>query len=380
MEVKEYFAPLLISNIKVNSRLSETLFDIAGFPHYETVISNFYAFYFNPKASHGFGDLFLSSLTHLITLKRNGYKPIENYQICYIEKEVYTETGKFIDLVVKEPCDNDTEIASAIIIENKINARLYNDLQDYFNHIKTKKRKIGVVLSLRQEKNLPDDYVNITHAELISQIEKSSGSYFINASPRKLMILKEFINNLKSLSMTTVLPEHYEFYFKNQDRIKELIALNNQVIEDVIKKVNDTCEKLNMNLTLSAVYHSRLRYFVSTNSLIKFTVVIESLFNAKSEMGLYIELSKEGLEYLDVINDLEFTTEEKKYIYETSKVRTTYLLYAKSDLSLSQNDIINISDYLFNAISLTPLKSIFEKMEMAINLEIANNQLLEEKL
>ena len=43
-----------------------TIFDISGYPHYEDVISNWYAFFFDPLAEHSLRDLFLQSLIEII--------------------------------------------------------------------------------------------------------------------------------------------------------------------------------------------------------------------------------------------------------------------------------------------------------------------------
>ncbi len=44
---------------------SETIFNIAGYPHYENVCSNILAFYLNPNNEHGLGNLLFSSLMNL---------------------------------------------------------------------------------------------------------------------------------------------------------------------------------------------------------------------------------------------------------------------------------------------------------------------------
>ena len=43
-------------------RRPETFMEIAGYPHYENVCSNFLAFFFDPEGPHGLGSLFLDAL------------------------------------------------------------------------------------------------------------------------------------------------------------------------------------------------------------------------------------------------------------------------------------------------------------------------------
>ncbi len=72
-----------------------TFFDIAGFPHYEKVVSNFYAYYFNPQGEHGLGDLFIRAWLSLIAENN-----LPSEAICTgaaVRREVHTRNGKFID-------------------------------------------------------------------------------------------------------------------------------------------------------------------------------------------------------------------------------------------------------------------------------------------
>ena len=126
-ELEKYYEELLKADLKVIPKKVTTLFDIADFPHYETVISNFYSFYLNPSEQHGLSDLFISVLSDIIKRKTGGHSIIANSKICYTEREVYTDNGKYIDIVVSEPSEFDDVVENAIIIENKVDASVYND-------------------------------------------------------------------------------------------------------------------------------------------------------------------------------------------------------------------------------------------------------------
>ena len=66
---KEY-DPIINEPIVLAQPEDPTTFDISGYPHYEEVISNWYAFFFDPAEEHSPDDLFLQSLVVLI----NEYK------------------------------------------------------------------------------------------------------------------------------------------------------------------------------------------------------------------------------------------------------------------------------------------------------------------
>jgi len=331
-ELEKYYEQLLKADLKVIPEKVTTLFDIAGFPNYETVMSNFYSFYLDPNGQHGFNDLFISALSDIIKRKTGGHSIIANSNICYTEREV----NRKIDIVVSEPSEFDDVVENAIIIENKVNASVYNDLMEYYNSIKVNKNKIGVVLSLRQEADLPEEFINITHDEFINQVEQSSGSYFLNADLKQVVILKEFIQNIKNMSQTKDLKEHYEFFFKHQDKIKEIIKLYSTIKSDIFKQVDDVCEKLNeklnLGLELQGSDSSKLRYFssktASKTAPVYFTIWLDNLFNGDGEIYIFVELNEEGISHLDKINKIILN---KKWFasweYENSK-KLAFLILA----------------------------------------------------
>lgn len=366
-ELEKYYEELLKADLKVIPEKVTTLFDIADFRHYETVVSNFYSFYLDPNGQHGFNDLFISALSDIIKRKTGGHSIIANSKICYTEREV----NRKIDIVVSEPSEFDDVVENAIIIENKVNAPVKNDLIEYYNSIEVNKNKIGVVLSLRQEADLPEEFINITHDEFINQVEQSSGSYFLNADLKQVVILKEFIQNIKNMSQTKDLKEHYEFFFKHQDKIKKISDLYSTIKSDIFKQVDDVCEKLNeklnLGLELQGSGSSKLRYFssktASKTTPVYFTIWLDNLFNGDGEIYIFVELNEEGISHLDKINKIKFTDNEKKLLDETTKVRKTYIHYATKELKPSPEDIKDFTNYIYNQITQTPLIDIFLKIE-----------------
>jgi hypothetical protein len=362
-ELEKYYEELLKADLKVIPEKVTTLFDIADFRHYETVMSNFYSFYLDPNGQHGFNDLFISALSDIIKRKTGGHSIIANSKICYTEREV----NRKIDIVVSEPSEFDDVVENAIIIENKVNAPVYNDLMEYYNSIKVNKNKIGVVLSLRQEADLPEEFINITHDEFINQVEQSSGSYFLNADLKQVVILKEFIQNIKNMSQTKDLKEHYEFFFKHQDKIKKISDLYSTIKSDIFKQVDDVCEKLNEKLNLGLELQGRQLKTPLLFPLRPHQCILQfgltDLFNGDGKIYIFVELNEEGISHLDKINKIKFTDNEKKLLDETTKVRKTYIHYATKELKPSPEDIKDFTNYIYNQITQTPLIDIFLKIE-----------------
>lgn len=102
----------------------ETYFDICGYPHYENVVSNVLAFFFDPFKPHELKNTCIEALIHISNPE------IENIdEVWEVDREVRTDKGTFIDILIK----NDDYV---VLIENKVYADLYNDLEGYLRFVK----------------------------------------------------------------------------------------------------------------------------------------------------------------------------------------------------------------------------------------------------
>lgn len=360
MEWKEAdFTDLFREEIQLPTR-STTFFDIGGLTYNETVFSNLYAYYLDPTGDHGLQDLFLNALCSLIQ-EKTGKPSLKNMMWAKVEREVCTDVGNFIDLVVIEPEEGNGQPGHALVIENKINAGLYNDLGDYYDHVKVSGRKIGVVLSLRKENVRHQGYVNITHDELITRVVKGLPDVFVDIDARQLILVKEFITHIQSFSMIQDLSGQYAFYFNHEEEIRKISKLEQLIKTDMFAKLAVTCESL--GLKLGAPYHSQLRYFYSQTCPVCYTVWMPEVFTPQHNLLIIVELNKQGMEYLDSINKIEFTDDEKSVRKEMTRVRTTYLHYASCWFHLSKEDMLDFSNFVYKKITETPLQGVFTKIE-----------------
>lgn len=349
----------------------KTFFDIGGFASKEVIISNFYAYYFDPNESHGFGSLFLDVLIQLINERD---KPFSNefLESFSVFKEVLTEERNRIDLVIKDSRDNNPD--RAIIIENKIYAELYNDLEDYYNHIEAKQSKVGIVLSLNKiPKSLLETgeikFINILHYELLDAIEAQTGPYLVYADLLQIVILKQFIQNIKSMSNNIVSPEMYSFFTKNRDKIKQSYAVYNFVKEDIVKQTENVCYKLDMGLEIKKGRANEYKYFAKSNTNVYFTVYFGSNFESHGSILVIIELNADGYKHIGSLNKIEFTDQESSLInpdkFPTSK---WHHHFAKLEIKPSVEDYKNFTMYVYNKIIHSGLKGIFEKIEHELSL------------
>lgn len=75
-----------ITNLPELKKQHHSILEIAGFPHYENVISNLLAFYFDFEEIHGLQDLFIKSFFSSLNLSKE-YTRSENINVY---KEVST--------------------------------------------------------------------------------------------------------------------------------------------------------------------------------------------------------------------------------------------------------------------------------------------------
>ena len=223
---------------------SQTLFEIAGFPRRETVYSNFLAFFFNTTGEHGLKDLFLKSLLEVYFTSNDGMLPSTAGVEVLVELEYHTKKGNFIDIVID--VDN-----YAVIIENKIDAELYNDLEDYFDSVE-KDPKYAVVLSLNKQADELGNFTSVTYAEFLERIQQNLGSYLCDANTEWLIVLKSFIKTMQNLERSNIVMNSNSYYeilaffadAGNVSKIKELEKAYKDVVDFMYNEVDSVRQSI----------------------------------------------------------------------------------------------------------------------------------------
>lgn len=217
---------------------SESIFDVAGYPHYENVCSNILAFYLNPNNEHGLGNLFFASLMNLA-----GGIEIQQGNV-QISREVSTNKGGRLDIVI----ETDNQI---IGIENKIYHHLNNDLDDYSqsidewakpNNLDTTK----IILSLRHEGG-SSEFINITYENYWQKIKENLGSYVTTSSQKWVLYLIDFMSAIEKLNGGIMeIDENDQFFIENEERVNSLINARNKFISKLngkIRELSDLTQK-----------------------------------------------------------------------------------------------------------------------------------------
>jgi hypothetical protein len=241
------------------SNYQKSFFDIAGFPRWENVNSNLLAFYFDKEEEHNFSTLFIESLLKLIG-ENKGDSKIDYTSDYEVFRELRTDKGNYIDLVIKSKVEVDSDSSKeqveedqfsdwAIIIENKIDSWVHNDLEDYWNSVKAT-HKIGIVLSKRKEplskveKLVGIEYHSITHKELIDNVQINLAQYFSSANDKHLILLKEYINNIENLYINSFMNQERKNSILEFQKHKEEIFNLKRVENNLLKNIYDVLFKV----------------------------------------------------------------------------------------------------------------------------------------
>lgn len=238
----------LISKVKgkapdLNKKHRNDIFSISGFPHYETVLSNWFCFFFESYNNHGLSGLFSDCFRQVLIKKGSNMSFDWLNDKVHVNQEVITNSGNFIDIVVFDSYDKENkEYENALIIEHKVEAQLYNDLIDYYTSIETEGEKQGLVLSAQSLDTKNDLYINITYNELIESVRNNLGKYVEKVDLIYLGYLKEFMNNLERMSEQKNI-EALQFCFDYGETIEKISELKRSMEDELANWLRSSLEK-----------------------------------------------------------------------------------------------------------------------------------------
>jgi hypothetical protein len=300
------------NSLKIKERSGLTFLEIAKCPHLENVWSNILAFYLNPNNEHNFFDFILNSVFETAGEKTT----INNFKNIRVRTEYPTEKGNRIDIVVFA----DTFVLG---IENKVDAALYNDLEDYSNTIESLAKPQNlqaykIVLS-KYRNNVSDGFVNITYSDLIKNIKNKIGNYTAYSDTKYLIFLFDFLknieNNINSQSMADNL-EVINFFHNNIEKVNKLLEYHNKLNKDLEQKLNGihaAIKQEEINIILKGLrkqtqFGGPGRFTWSGYPLIKYNIVI-------NDISLLFQV---GITDYKLVSHFWFS--EEKYAYLETKL------------------------------------------------------------
>jgi len=210
---------------------SESIFDIAGYPHYENVCSNILAFYLNPNNEHGLGNLLFSSLMNLAGGNESHQDNIQ------INREVSTNKGGRLDIVI----ETDNQIVG---IENKIFHHLNNDLPDYSDSIDAWSKpnqltSVKIILSIRKEQKR-SEFVCVTYEQFWAKIRERLGNYISTSSQKWILYLVDFMSTIEKFNGENMeLDRNDQFFIDKEEKVNSLLNARNKFISKLNTKVGE---------------------------------------------------------------------------------------------------------------------------------------------
>ena len=269
-EIQTKEATKLIDNFKrvIVKEFSDTSFlEIIGKSYHENTWSKILAFYLSPDKEHNLFELLIKSLFDTLVefksdndiesdetgmykfIKEYNFNNLKNYEV---KNEQTTLTGNRIDILISS---NDFVIG----IENKINAPLNNDLDDYYNTIKSLstagKKSILIALSKNKlEQNITvkkNDHFFITYEKLLEKIKTNLGAYFNFSNTKYFVFFLDFLYNIdKHLNFNKMIdnnPELVKFIVDNKEDVRKLVEAHYKINYELNKKLSDVIQEIKNN-------------------------------------------------------------------------------------------------------------------------------------
>lgn len=346
------------SKIPIVQKNPLTFLGISKQPHFENVWSNIYAFFFDINAEHNLNDLFIYSLLQLINKKIH----IDfNLNLPFdVETEVRTKKNGRIDLLLSNAND-------AIIVENKVNHHLNNDLDDYLNSTQ-QSNKIGVILSLHKipkNKIYNSNFIGITHLELLETTASNLGKYFPTANEKYIIFFKDFYQNI--INITNQMDINIiNFFYKNQEPINQIAQIRNSFVSFVINEVEKARSNIDEKFEAYGNRNENFRYYLCPNNgNLMITVVFNKLFTEEKELLLIVELQNDLLNEKEKLIDIEFNDNEKQYLLPDffRNKSSKWEHFAIQLIKLNQSSIINLNEFISETLNESPILDIYRKIK-----------------
>ncbi len=370
MENREKILNGIIPELPVKS-----IFEIAGIDKEEKVITKMYQFFLRNDESHGLGTIFLDSLIEVAKSKK--VKIQENWGSYQVKKEVATKNKNRIDLLIEELSGKEKKV---IIIENKVNASLNNDLEDYWNHFKKydSDKKFAFLIHDKPIEGNCDPFIKITHAEWLKKVRTKinnanlRGFFAIVAlelanlfdkipeDQKKIRDADRFAtkNYIKIQSLKNSEQSNEEISPLKAEKINKLIEIQESFTDRLFEGLKNSCYELGLHkstcrrnieneLTLKFAieeYYFRIVFSIPGEDSNALSVYADFIISKNSDRGKFYKFEK-------VINNLKkdqilkIKGKSKESLSDYSHIEITQKHYNEKEFTLygeTEEKLMNI--------------------------------------
>ncbi|MEL6634824.1 MAG: PD-(D/E)XK nuclease family protein [Bacteroidota bacterium] len=278
--------------------------EITGRSSKEVTISKVYTYFLNLENENPIRQALRKSLMGLIKKKGRKKISLEKFQA---KTEVSTAQQTRIDILIK-----DNENKTAVIIENKINHFLNNDLKTYWEYVSyPDTQKVGVLLTLLPTE-IPNDlppeirsgYINITHLEWIKEAEELLDR--TSLSPAMKLYFDDFCYTLNHLTRSFQMNEKAKFYFENVEKAHPIKEAYDEAYKYIIDQLRTLAQKIGEGWEL----HGEARTNRSIQNPKKYgknafyTFIIYHTIRSNPNITIYLDLQDQGLQMEQELRDL----------------------------------------------------------------------------
>lgn len=226
-----------LKTLKTSASNRTSMLDILGISRREIYITKAYEYFLNPHRGFPYFKEFAKIFFEEIGEVANGF--LDDYAVYseYVlleEKEEQVKDKKQIDLVIFSR-------GKAIVVENKIDASLYNDLDEYEERLK---RKLGLeqvstkVLSFHSSQGMT--HASICKRAKLEIIDKNQDS----ENQLHLFQFSEFIEHMIKLSNAMGTQEDFDIYTAHIKEINNAVLLRDRAYSFVHSKLAELRTKI----------------------------------------------------------------------------------------------------------------------------------------
>ena len=352
---KDEGIPWELLNIKVPEGVpKETgFFEISGTDTSETVNSRVYAWFLDREKNPVLAPLFCDALL-LVAQEKLGNASagkrlsLEKFE-CHLEET--TSSQKRIDILL-----DDSEVQSAIIIENKLHQRLQNDLLDYWNHLSyPEAQKLGVLLTLyptEMPEEFKSTFINVTHLEWVEAVESAGVPSGIPLYAYGMMT--DFFNTIRNQSTNKVMNDQARFFF---DHPVPVIQAKN-CLDEAIIHIKDEIRVVAKNFQLSPKFRRDQYCYLIGNRHSNdayYTVIFEQILQTKHPtIYVILELYSIGIKHIDSLDKALELAPQSSAMKRSKKIQgkrgSNYVHFRTKEFALTADRISQLREILVETI------------------------------
>jgi hypothetical protein len=287
---------LITCHIPVPPPRQYGIMDVVDCATHENTISSVYRYFLDQERSPLLSVVMMDALMELVNQKSAALdRPIRNMDFSHykVYREATTVSQKRIDLLIISRVSK-----SAIIIEVKVHAPLYNNLWEYWKHSKyADENKVAIVLSLEymNPKNFTcPHFICITHAEWLKRVITKG---LPDEMPiNEIIYFKDFTANMNRLTRQMEMNNSVKFYIEHSDSITKAIATKNAATDYVMCHLRKVAEDMNFEYDHSRrdTSWTHLKAKVHGGKQVWYWIKPDAIVNSLPKVSIVIEMSNKN--------------------------------------------------------------------------------------